>query len=160
MIVRGNRRASGAVAVETAIVLPIVCLLVIAILVGGMDVLRHQQLACLSREGARWASVRGADYQGDTNQSSPTQQQITDLAVVPLAAGMDPAALTVKVEWVDKGSNSVQDWDSSTKAVRSITTTGEYVTNAVRVTVTYQITADVFGEPLTLQSVSELPMMN
>lgn len=150
----------GATAVELAVVLPIVCALVIAVIVGGIDVLRYQQVACLAREGARWASVRGADYAFDADGRPPTARQIVDAAVAPKAAAMDPAALVVKVELVDKGSNTVQDWDASAKATRSITAGGEYVTNAVRVTVSYAVTADVFGEPLTIQSVCEMPLGN
>ncbi|QEL21017.1 TadE/TadG family type IV pilus assembly protein [Limnoglobus roseus] len=155
-----HKTRGGATAVEMALVLPIVCLLVIGFIIGGMDLLRYQQVACLAREGARWASVRGADYGVDAGQSSPTQQQIVDQAIVPRTAAMDPTALSVRVQLIDKGNNTVQDWDASSKAVRSITATGEYVSNAIRVTVTYQITANALGDPLTLQGVCEMSMVN
>src|SRR5207248_6751306 len=84
-------RRRGAVTVETAIVLPVLCLLVFGLIVGGMGVSRYQLVAFLSREAARYAAVRGADWQRETGQASPTQQQITDTVVAPLAVSMDPA---------------------------------------------------------------------
>ena len=45
------------------------------------------------------------------------------------------------------------------KDVLSITAQGEYVTNTVRITVSYQWTPDFLGlGPLSLQSTSEIPM--
>jgi Flp pilus assembly protein TadG len=153
-----NPGRPGAVAVETAVVLPVFLFILLAIIVGGMGVFRYQQVACLAREAARRASVCGADYQKQTNQSSPTQEQICQQAVLPLAAGMDPASLNVTVQWVNQGNNTVQGWDSAPKDVKSINALGEYVTNAVRVTVTYTWTPGLLLGPITLTSVSQVPM--
>ena len=112
----------------------------------------------LAQEAARWASARGADYQKDTNQSSPTQDQIRDQAVLPLAVSMDTSQLSVQVEWVDKGSNTSTDWDAATKDVKAITPQGEYVNNTVRVTVTYNWSPGILIGPLTLSSRCEVPM--
>ncbi len=138
--------------------LPIFMLLVCGLLVGGTGVYRYQQVACHAREAARWACVRGADYQRQTQQTSPTEQQILDLAVLPYAVGMDPSALTVQVQWVNNGNNTVLSWDASSKEVRSITSSGQYVSNMVRVTVQYQWTPGLFWSPMTLQSVTDVPM--
>jgi Flp pilus assembly protein TadG len=148
----------GATAVETALVLPALFLLVIGLIVGGFGIYRYQQVAFQAREAARWTSVRGAEYQKDTNLDSPTQQQIYQQVVLPLAAGMDPNSLSIQVQWVDKGSNTVTDWDKAAKDVWSINSAGQYVNNAVRVTISYQWTAEFFFDPITLQSVSEIPM--
>ena len=43
----------------------------------------------------------------------------------------------IKVEWIDRGANTVADWDSSSQYVKTLTPAGEYVTASVRVTVTY-----------------------
>ncbi|HEX4610180.1 MAG TPA: TadE family protein, partial [Urbifossiella sp.] len=141
-------------------VLPVLFVLVCGIITGGMAVFHHQQVACLAREGARWASVRGAPSQTDTGLPPPARDQIVARAILPLAVGMDPAGLAVTVEWVDNGTNTVTDWDAATKDFRSVTATGEYVTNAVRVTVTYQCGPGVFGSTLTVRSVTERPMSN
>ena len=46
----------------------------------------------------------------------------------------------------------------SEKDVRSVTASGEYVTNAVRVTVTYRWSPGLFGDPLVVRGVCETPM--
>jgi len=157
-VTRVPPRRRGAVVVETALVIPVLLVLMIGLIVCGFGVFRYQQVAGLAREGARWASVRGGDYQKDAAQSPPTEQQIAAQAVIPFAVGMDPSNLTVQVQWVDRGSGTVWDWDAAPKDVRSITATGEYVTNTVRVTVTYQWTPGAFWNPMALQSVTEMPM--
>jgi Flp pilus assembly protein TadG len=146
------------VAAETAVVLGVLLVLMCGLIVGGIGVFRYQQVACTSREGARWASVRGYDYQTDTGLSSPTAAQVTADAVLPLAVSMDPAAVTVQVQWIDEGSGTVWDWDAAPKYVRSISPSGEYVANTVRVTVTYVWSPGIFWNPITLQSVSQMPM--
>lgn len=148
----------GAVAVEAAIVLPLLFLLVFGIIVGGINVFHHQQVASLAREGARYASVRGADFQKDENQSSPTQAQILERAILARAVGMDPDAISVTVEWIDRGTGTVYPWDTAGKDVHSISLTGEYVSNTVRVTVSYTAATGLLGDPVTLRGVCEMPM--
>jgi len=160
MKAKGVNRRRGATAVESAIVLPLVFLLARGLSVGGMGVFRHIQTACLAREGARWASVRGSGYQRDANQSSPTAQQIAEQGVHPYAAGIDPTSLAVQVEWVDRATNTASDWDTSGKDVSSVTTSGEMVTNAVRVTVTCQWLPGPLGNVTAFRSVCERPMSN
>jgi Flp pilus assembly protein TadG len=154
---RGRR---GALTLEAAFVYPVMFLLLLGILVGGQGVLRFQQVACQAREAARWASVRGSNYQKTTGNASPTQQQVRDGAVMPLAAGMDPQALSVQVQWVDLVGGQVVDWDSASKAPSGATANGTAVTNHVRVTVSYQWSPGVLIGPLTLSSTAEIPMNN
>lgn len=160
MTTQRRSRHGGAAAVETAVVLPVLFLVIIGIIVGGFGVFRYQQVAFLAREAARWASVRGSFYQRDTNQNSPTQQQIVDNAVTPFVTGMDPTAVGIQVQWVDKGANTTAGWDGSKKDVRTLTAAGNYVNSAVRVTVSYQWVPEFFWNPQTLQSVCEIPMSN
>jgi Flp pilus assembly protein TadG len=160
MINTRRTRRSGATAVETAIVLSITFLLLIGLIVGGMTVFHHQQVANIAQEGARWTSVRGTDYQADQKRSSPTKQEIIDGAILPFAAAMDTTCITVQVDWIDQATGIATDWDSASREVRSITSTGEYVTNTVRVTVQYRIAAGVFQESLTVRGVSEMPMLH
>lgn len=150
----------GATAVESAVVLSVVFLLAIGLTVGGIGVFRYIQVAGLAREGARWTSVRGGGYQRDTNLPSPTAQQIAEQGIYPYGAGIDPAALVVRVEWVDRASNTATDWDAAPKDVRSITPAGETVTNAVRVTVTCQWLPGPLGNVTAFSSVCETPMSN
>jgi hypothetical protein len=119
--------------------------------------MRYQQTACLAREAARWTSVRGGDYERDTNLVSPTKADIWTQAVVPFLMDLDATQLSMKVEWIDKAANQVLDWDDAPKDVRSLNALGEYVTNAVRVTVTIQWNTGLLGSR-TLSSVCEWPM--
>jgi Flp pilus assembly protein TadG len=149
------------VALEAAVAYPVLFVLLLGVVIGGLGVFRYQQVACQAREAARWAAVRGASYQKDTGTASPTQEQIRQTAVVPLAAGMDPANLVVTVEWVDQATGTVYPWDTAARRPTSITASGAVVTNTVRVTVTYRwLPAGVAGKTVNLVSVSELPMSN
>jgi Flp pilus assembly protein TadG len=151
----------GAVVVEAAVAYPLLFVLLLGVVVGGLGVFRHQQVACQAREAARWACVRGAGYQKDTGTASPTQEQIRQAAVVPLAAGMDPANLSVTVEWVDQATGTAYPWDTAARKPTSTTASGAAVTNTVRVTVTYQwLPAGLSGKTVNLVSVSEIPMSN
>lgn len=157
---RNRRTRRGALAVETAIVLPVMLFCVLGIILGGLAVFSSQMIAYHARDAARYASVHGGDYQNDAEQNSPTAQQILERAVLPGVAGLDPAYLSIQVQWIDKSTNLVYEWDAAPKDVRSITPVGEYVSNTVRVTVRYQWTPGVFMDPITLQSVSEMAMTN
>jgi Flp pilus assembly protein TadG len=140
-------------AVEAAVVYPVVLFVFLALILGGVGVFRYEQVACQAREAARWASVRGSDWQQETKQDSPTQQQILQQAVLPLAAGMDPAKITIKVQWIDQATGTAVDWDKAGKDVRSPTASKDYVTNTVRVTITYEWSPAMF-----LTSTCEVPM--
>jgi Flp pilus assembly protein TadG len=147
------------VLVESAIVYPVLFLLLFGLIVGGMGVFRYQQVACQAREASRYACVRGARRLLETGQLPPTAATIKQQAVVPLAAGMDPGKLTVQVQWVDEVAGTVSDWDTAIKWPTGTTTTGQVVTNRVRVTVSYQWFPELFlAGPVNLKSVSEVPM--
>ena len=156
-ILRSQSRPASAT-VEAAIVFPIMLTLLLTLIVGGIGVFRYQQVALLGQEASRWASVRGADYHKDTNQTCPTEDQICQQAVLPMAVGMDASQLTVQTQWVNQGNATVQDWDAAPKDVKSLTASGEYVTNTVRVTITYNWIPGILVGPWTLTSVSETPM--
>ena len=150
---RPHRRA--AVAVETAVVQSVIFILLLALVAGGLGVFRYQQVTSLAREAVRAASVKGADYAAQTGQSSPTQQQLLTNVVQPRAVGMDLTKLSIQVQWIDGTTGQVLAWDSSSKAVKTSSTS-----NRIRVTVTYQWSPEFLGAgPYTLQSVSEGPML-
>ena len=158
MLIRSRSKRRGATAVETAIVSSAVFAIVIGLIVGGIGVFRYEQVSCLAHEGARWASVRGGDYQQDKTLNSPTTQQIVDQAILPLASGMDPNAISVTVEWINNGSGTASNWDTASKDVHSVIANGEYVSNSVRVTVTYSWTPEILGAVYTFQSVCVMPL--
>jgi Flp pilus assembly protein TadG len=154
---RHNQHRRGAVIAETAIVLALFVFLLIGLVIGGMTVMHYQMVTAQAQEASRYASVHGLGYQRDTFKDSPTAAQIKQQVVTPLATSMNHQQLAVKVEWINKATNIASDWDVATKAVKSINSAGEYVTNHVRVTVTYQWNPGFFGAK-TFTGVSERPM--
>src|SRR5437764_15275737 len=84
----------GVTTAECGVVYSITLLLIMGTIIEGLGVFRYQQLATLAREGARWASVRGATYQQETGQNAPTSQNVRDNVITPMMVGLDPAQLT------------------------------------------------------------------
>jgi Flp pilus assembly protein TadG len=154
---RPHRRA--ALTIESALVYPLLFLLLFGLIVGGLGVFRYQQVALLAREASRYARVHGSSWASATKQTSPNTQQILQQVVIPLSAGLDTSKLTIQVQWIDETAGVPQDWDTSSKAPTGTTKTGSAVTNHVRVTLTYQWSPELFlVGPLSLQSVSEVAM--
>lgn len=144
---------------EAAIVLPVMVLLLLMLVVGGMGVFRYQQVACLAREAARYASVRGTQYEQVTDKTSPTQDEIVRNAVIPVAVGMNTSNIHVQIEWIDGITGNAVAWDSAKKTPRSLTNTSIAVTNKVRVRVNYVWSPGVIlPGSITLTSTSEMPM--
>jgi Flp pilus assembly protein TadG len=145
--------------VEAAIVYPLLFLLLFGLIVGGMGIYRYQAVACMAREAARYAAVRGSDWQMTMDQPSPTQQQIAQEIVAPLAAAMDATQINTNVELVNGVTGVVTPWDSSNKAPTSLNASRQPVANRVRVTVSYPWYPEILlGGPINLQSVTETPM--
>ena len=92
-------RCRGTTAVEFAITCPIVFFLIFAIIVGGLGAFRYQQVASAAREGARWASVHGADYAQETHDPAATPADVFTKAILPVAIALDPSHLTYSVTW-------------------------------------------------------------
>src|SRR5262249_30252172 len=119
----------------------------------------YQQVACMAREAARYACVRGNRRLLETGQVPPTASTIQQQAVTPPALGLDSSKLTVQVQWGDEVTGTVSNWDTAVKWPTTTTTSGQVVTNRVRVTVTYQWWPELFlAGPVNLKSVSEVPM--
>lgn len=93
VVLRGDRRRGGSL-IELALVCPIVLILIIGMLVGGLGVFRQQQLAQLARDGARWAAVRGPKFQEEQEQSPPTSAHVLQAVILPRMVGLDPDQLT------------------------------------------------------------------
>lgn len=161
MVLRHAPKRRAALAVETAVVLPVMLFLLLMLFIGGIGVFRYQQVACLAREGARWTSVRGGSWQIDTDGTCPTQDDILQNAVLPLAVGMDPSKVTIQVELIDGITGTATSWDNSRKNPMSLTNLSQGVTNRVRVTVNYEWAPGVLiPGSIAMASVSEIPMSN
>lgn len=98
-MLRNQPRRRGTHVVECAVVFPVLFLLLLGLLVGGLGVFRYQEVASLAREGARYASVRGSKYQQVTGKPAATAPDVYNNAISPRAVILDPANLSYNVTW-------------------------------------------------------------
>jgi len=139
----------GAALVEAALVYPVLWLLIIGVIVGGLGVVRHNQVALLAREGSRYASVRGAGYakplsEGGTGSTAATTTTIQDY-VRGKAAGLDTTQVTVTTTW--NTSNALTHTSGSST-----------IQNTVSVTVSYPWIPEAYFGGVTLTSTSVTTM--
>jgi hypothetical protein len=159
MMQRTRQLRRAAITVEAAIVLPVMMFLLMGLIVGGMGVFRYQQTACLAREAARWASVRGKQWELATGNTCPTEQEILNNAVLPMAVGLDSAKITMQIDLIDGATGDVTAWDSSRKSPRSLTGSNQTVSNSIRVRINYEWTPGVMlPGSIHLTSTSVMPM--
>jgi Flp pilus assembly protein TadG len=151
ILVRRQQRRGGAVTVEHCFVLPAALFLVFILIVGGMGVFRYQEMASLAREGARYASVHGAQYRKDaglpTGTAADWQADIVTNGINPKCVSLNPNNLSVQVSWppVINQPNKPDNWPGS----------------EVTVTVQYKWFPEwyLIG-PFTLTSTSEMIITN
>ena len=101
MIVRTQQRTPprcGAATIELAVVTPVAFLFLFGIIIGALGVFRYQEVGLLAREGARYASVHGANYAFNTGNPPATAADIQNL-VKSQAVVLDPSQLTVTTAW-------------------------------------------------------------
>ncbi|MEQ1906717.1 MAG: TadE/TadG family type IV pilus assembly protein [Pirellulaceae bacterium] len=94
---RNSRR--GATAVEFAIVLPIVLLLLIGLCVIQLGTFRYNQIASLAQESARWASVHGKEFANQFDSAIATKEDIFNQVIQPRAKGLDLSKLEYDIVW-------------------------------------------------------------
>ena len=96
-----NPPRRGVQAVEAAIVLPVVMMLILGTCSTAMGVYYYQLVATLAREGARYASVHGSQYvQPCRYGGTPvTASDIYINAIKPMAVGLNLSNLTYTVQW-------------------------------------------------------------
>jgi hypothetical protein len=136
------------VATESVVVVPVVVFFILATLVGGYGVFRYQQIALLAREGARYASVHGGQYQLETGNTAATPQDVYNNAILPYAVNLDLSQLSYAVTW------------NSSNMPYSVSSDYEKPTNnTVTVTVTYNWFPEAYlVGPIVLSSSSTMPM--
>ena len=142
------RRRSGFAATESVVVVPTLIFIILATVVGGYGIFRYQQIAMLAREGSRYASVHGGQYQQETGNPAATADDIYNNAIVPYATNLDLSQLSSTVSWnANNMPYSVNnDYETPTN-------------NTVTVTVNYNWFPEMYlVGPIVLSSTSTLPM--
>jgi Flp pilus assembly protein TadG len=135
-MLRNPRRRRGTHLMECAVVFPLTFLLLLGLIVGALGVFRYQEVASLAREGARYASVRGYQYQLATSKPAADAAAVYNNAIAPRAVILDPSRLSSTVTWNPDNKQG----------------------STVTVTVTYQWVPEAFLGGLTLSSTSTTPI--
>jgi hypothetical protein len=136
--------------VECAFVYPAFFMLVLGLLVGAAGIFRYSQLASLSREAARYASVHGGQYAKEMNVTAPLPADIYNNVVLPMAAGLDTSQLSYSITY------NTTNWPYHT--IIDPNNNIVPVQNTVTVTLTYQWLPEAFLGGVTLSSTSVMPM--
>jgi Flp pilus assembly protein TadG len=136
--------------VECAFVYPIFFLLVLGLLTGAAGIFRYSQLASLSREAARYASVHGGQYAKEMNVTAPAPADIYNNVVLPMAVGFDTSQLNYSITYNTSNWPYHTTLDSNNNVIP--------IQNTVTVTLTYQWLPEAFLGGITLSSTSVMPM--
>ena len=97
-VIKPINRRSGAALVEAAFVVPVLLLLLYGVFCGAIMVITVDQVDTAAREGARWASVRGAGYAFDSKQLPATAADVSAY-VKDQGVTLDPNQMTVNTTW-------------------------------------------------------------
>jgi Flp pilus assembly protein TadG len=148
MLLRSLHRRA-ATTVEFAFIGSVTFLLLMGLLIGGLGILRYQQIAHLARDAARWTSVHGADYAKETGNSAATATDVYNQVISPNAIGLDLSQLTYSVTW-----------NTSNSPYQTNTVNGQTVkvTNTVTVTLNYQWLPEAFLGGVNMSSTSVVVM--
>lgn len=146
-LARSRRR--GAVVVESAIIFPVVFFLLLGLIVGALGIYRYQEMAFLAQEGARYAAVRGNQYQKEVaGASAASSQDVYDKVIRPKAVALDLSKLSYSVTWT-----------SSNEPYTTVSNYEKPVGNTVTVTVTYEWLPKMYlVGPIRLRGTSTLPI--
>jgi Flp pilus assembly protein TadG len=151
MLLRRRKRA-GATLVETAIVYPVLFVIVFGIITLGIAVFRYQQVAHAAREGARYAAVHGLKYSQETGNPAATPDTVYSNAIAQHVSGLQAPDLTYAVTWTTSNAQT-----SSTTMIVGGQTKLVTKANTVSVTVTYSYHSGLFGV-IPVSSTYVMPM--
>jgi Flp pilus assembly protein TadG len=136
--------------VECAFVYPVLFLLVLGLLVGAAGIFRYSQLASLTREAARFASVHGGQYAQEMKVTAPAPSDIYNNVIVPMAVGFDTTQLNYSITYNTSNWPYHTTLDANNNVVP--------IQNTVTVTLTYQWVPEAFLGGVTMSSTSVMPM--
>lgn len=69
------------------------------LIIMALGVFRYQEVASLARESARWASVRGLQYQNATGEWAATPKDVYEKVIKPRAKLVNADTLAYTVTW-------------------------------------------------------------
>jgi Flp pilus assembly protein TadG len=151
--------------VECAVILPTTFLLILGLIIGGLGMFCYQEVAHLAREGARYASTHGGQYQQDgipQKTGVPAINSSADLLsyLKPRSAVLNASQLQVNVAWTAPSSVTPANYPTYESTDLTLVPPGQVVIrNNVVVTVTYQWFPQLYlVGPITLKSTSQMPM--
>jgi Flp pilus assembly protein TadG len=94
-----SRRRRGGLMLECAVLFPAAFTIIVGMIIGALGIFRYSELACLAREGARYAAVHGATYAQVTGKTAATASDVYNNAILPEVVGLDTSQLTYSVTW-------------------------------------------------------------
>jgi Flp pilus assembly protein TadG len=147
MLLRSRSVRRGSAAVETAIIYSVVLLLTVGVTVLAVGMHSYHQVCALAREGSRWASVHGGQYNQETGNAKATADTVYSNAIQPLAVGLDASQLTYSVSWDDSGQMPTY-----------VNSSGNVVANNVTVTVTYHWVPVMYLSAVNITSTAKTEM--
>jgi TadE-like protein len=160
---RPARPRTAASTVEFAIVAAVSLFFILAMLIGGVGIFRYQEVAHLAREGCRYASTHGGQYQKDGIATQTGVAQVISSAdvqayLLPKTAALDTNKLSIAASWSPPAKatpiNMPTYVDTSNAKVGEVT-----IQNYVTVTVSYQWFPELYlVGPITLTSTSTMPV--
>jgi Flp pilus assembly protein TadG len=144
-----HKSRQAASLVEYAIIAPLMLLMILGLVIGALGVFRYQEIAALTRESSRWASVHGAQYANDTGNPAATPKDVFDNVIAARGVGLNQSKLGYSVTW-----------NTNNGLYHSATVNGIPVTvaNTVKVTITYNWISERYFGGITLTSTSESVM--
>ena len=160
-----RQRRQGGNTVEFAVTSSVAFFLILAVIVGGAGVFRYQEVAHLAREGARYASTHGGQYQLDGNVATTGVAAVassTDVKnyLTPRTTLLDSTKLTITASWSAPGSVSPSNIPTYLDTDPALVPPGQKsIRNYVTVTVSYQWVPEMYlVGPITLTSTSTTAM--
>jgi Flp pilus assembly protein TadG len=159
MLRRTDTRRAGSTLIESALVYPVLFVVVLGIIMLGMATFRYQQVAHAAREGSRWAAVHGTVYAKERTTTPATPEEVYTNAILPQLAGAAPGGIVYSVTWRTKADGTPDKRPTRTITVTNAagTQVAAATTNYVSVTVTYNWNTILFGTiPVTSTSVSPI----
>jgi len=137
-------RRRGSTLVESAIVYPVLMMLVLGIITIGLMVFRYQQVAHAAREGARWASVHGSVWAAEQVKAATTDADVYTNAIAPHTGGMNTPELSYTVTWPNGQAPTRASLETITLADGTTQTVEKTRYNTVEVTVQYTWSSAMF----------------